>query len=133
VTAASPRATARQATTGPASGSAPAPLTEPSTSDGTDLPVPDEPGDLKVALRAAILDGQPWGEQPNALDLSGWLWGVWGEALQSLGFGRDRFDEVLDASEREARLWLLGDRQWAQFVSGLIGRISRRLPATPTA
>jgi hypothetical protein len=108
------------------------PLTEPSTSDGIDLPIPDEPEDLKVALRAAILDGQPWAGPPTELDLSVWLWGAWGAKLESLHFGRDQFDRVLAASEREARLWLMGDRQWAQLASGLAGRISRRLPAAPT-
>jgi hypothetical protein len=108
-------------------------LAESSTSEGFDLPVPDEPQDGKTALRAALLDGQPWGDRSSPVSLSEWLWGEWGADLEPLGFGRDRFDGVLDGSAREARLWVLGDRQWTQLVSGLVGRISRRLPAAPAS
>jgi hypothetical protein len=93
--------------------------------------VPDEPVDLKTALRASVLAGRAWGDQPPELDLVAWLWGVWGPDLDPAGIGRDRFGEVLSSAEREARLWLMGDRQWVQLVGGLAGRISRRLPPSP--
>jgi hypothetical protein len=43
---------------------------------------------------------------------------------------QERFDVELLADRRELWLWLMGDRQWSQFVEGLTGRILRRLPAT---
>ena len=35
--------------------------------------------------------------------------------------------------QRELRLWLEGDRTWAQCCSGLIGRITRRAPGSGPA
>jgi hypothetical protein len=97
-----------------------------------ELDIPAEPLELKVALRDAILAGQGWDDLPGALDLGAWLWGVWGARLEASGGGRAAFEQILAANRREAWLWLLGDRQWAQFASGLVGRIVRRLP-DPTA
>ncbi len=92
------------------------------------LGIPDEPSDLKAALRHALLDGRPPGELPADLDIAAWLWGAWGPVLDPRGFGRDQFTDALGANQRELWLWLMGDRQWGQFASGLVGRISRRLP-----
>ncbi len=42
---------------------------------------------------------------------------------------REDFVEVVIANKRELWLWLMGERQWIQFLSGLAGRVVRRLPA----
>jgi hypothetical protein len=127
----------RTGTTGTTTGTGPgdfvAPLTDPADPAGVALEVPDEPLDLKVALRHTLLDGRPPGELPAEFDVAAWLWDRWGADLQPAGFDRDQFAEVLDANRRELWLWMIGDRQWAQFASGLLGRISRRLPAPTTS
>lgn len=120
-------------TTGAGPGAFVAPLTDPADADGVALEVPDEPLDLKVALRHTLLDGRPQGEVPAEFDIAAWLWDRWGADLQPAGLDRDQFAEVLDANRRELWLWMIGDRQWAQFASGLVGRISRRLPAPTTS
>jgi hypothetical protein len=107
-------------------------LTEPLEPGTFELDVPAEPLELKIGLRDAILGGVAWDELPEPLDLGAWLWGTWGPRLEASGGDRAGFEPILAASRREAWLWLLGDRQWAQFVSGLAGRIVRRLP-DPTA
>ena len=119
--------------TGTGSGEFVDPLTDPADADGVALEVPDEPLDLKVALRDALLDGRPQGELSAELDIAAWLWDRWGADLEPVGFERDQFAQVLDANQRELWLWLIGDRQWAQFASGLVGRISRRLPVPVTS
>jgi hypothetical protein len=42
---------------------------------------------------------------------------------------RETFVDVVTAYGRELWLWLMGERQWDEFVTGLAGRVSRRLPA----
>jgi hypothetical protein len=126
-------ATTTGTTTGTGPGEFVDPLTDPADADGVALEVPDEPLDLKVALRHALLDGRPQGELPAELDVAAWLWDQWGAELEPVGFDRDQFAQALDANRRELWLWLIGDRQWTQFASGLVGRISRRLPAPVTS
>jgi len=45
---------------------------------------------------------------------------------------REEFVDVVIANKRELWLWLMGERQWIQFLSGLAGRVIRRLPAAST-
>ncbi len=116
------------ATEAAGSGGDTAPLGDRPDVDGFALAIPDEPSELKVALRRALLDGRPPAGLPVDLDVAAWLWGTWGPVLGPLGFGRDQFTDALGANQRELWLWLMGDRQWGQFASGLVGRISRRLP-----
>jgi hypothetical protein len=41
---------------------------------------------------------------------------------------REAFVDVVIAYGRELWLWLMGERQWDEFLAGLAGRVSRRLP-----
>jgi hypothetical protein len=41
---------------------------------------------------------------------------------------REAFVDVIISYRRELWLWLMGERQWDQCVSGLAGRVARRLP-----
>ena len=63
------------------------------------------------------------------------LWERWGPALQPAGMDRDRFDGIVAGYQRELWLWVMGERTWPQCVSGLLGRVQRRLgvPAEPPA
>ncbi len=98
---------------------------------GARLELPDEPTGLRDGLRDALLEGQEWpGGVADELCIGRWLWARWGTVLEAEGMGQKRFDDELLADRRELWLWLMGDRQWSQFVEGLAGRILRRLPTT---
>jgi hypothetical protein len=102
-----------------------------------DLSLPEEPAALRQRTRtlieqdpergAAVVDAGSWIADP--------LWERWGPALQPAGMDRDRFDGIVAGYQRELWLWVMGERTWPQCVSGLLGRVQRRLgvPAEPPA
>lgn len=91
------------------------------------LHVPDEPVVMKAVWRGAVLDGTDLEEIVTG-GVAGWLWSRW-RALEAQGFKEAGFDELVGDYRREVWLWLVGDRTWEQCCSGLIGRISRRVPS----
>jgi hypothetical protein len=98
---------------------------------GPRLELPDEPLDLKVGLRDALLSGQNWRNGfSDDICIGLWVWGRWQPALEPSGMSREEFVDVVIADQRELWLWLMGERPWIQFLSSLAGRVSRRLPAT---
>jgi hypothetical protein len=98
---------------------------------GPRLELPEEPVDIKIGLRDALLEGQNWRDGfSDEICIGLWLWGQWRPALEPSGMSREEFVDAVVANRRELWLWLIGDRQWIQFVTGLAGRIIRRLPAT---
>jgi hypothetical protein len=98
---------------------------------GPRLELPDEPQDLKAGLRDALLAGQDWRAGfSDDICIGLWLWGCWQPALEPNGLSREEFVDLVIANKRELWLWLMGERQWIQFLSGLAGRVIRRLPAT---
>jgi len=100
---------------------------------GARLALPEEPVELKVGLREALLEGQDWREGlSDDICIGVWLWGQWQSTLEPAGFGRDEFVDAVTEYRRELWLWLIGDRIWAQFVSGLAGRVARRMPVLDT-
>jgi hypothetical protein len=98
------------------------------------LPLPDEPRALQRLARTA-LEQAPDTALP--LVVSGaWiaepLWDQWGEALQRRGMDREQFARIVADFGNELRLWVVGERPWEQYASGLVGRITRRLaPVAP--
>jgi hypothetical protein len=97
---------------------------------GLRLELPEEPVDIKVGLRDALLEGQNWRDGfSDEICIGVWLWGQWQPALEPNGMGREEFVDAVIANKRELWLWLIGERQWVQFVTALAGRIVRRLPA----
>jgi hypothetical protein len=96
---------------------------------GSRLALPEEPVGLKAGLRDALLEGQDWREGlSDDICIGVWLWGEWQPTLEPVGFSRDEFVDVVTEYRRELWLWLVGDRVWPQFVSGLAGRVARRVP-----
>jgi hypothetical protein len=97
---------------------------------GVSLEVPAEPVELRVQIRDAVLGGADWivafGEE---LGVGDYLWEQWGPALERAGMSRTTFTTVVASYRRELWYWLLGDRQWSPAVTGLAGRLLRRLPA----
>ena len=99
---------------------------------GPRLELPDEPEDLKIGLRDALLDGQDWRDGfSDDICIGLWLWGRWQSGPRAGRVSREEFVDVVIANRRELWLWLIGDRQWLQFLTGLAGRIVRRLPVRP--
>ncbi len=98
------------------------------------LELPEEPVDIKERLRDALLAGQKWRDGfSDEICIVLWLWGWWRPALEPCGMGREEFVDALVADRREVWLWLMGERQWFPFITGLAGRIARRLPAMATS
>ncbi len=96
------------------------------------LEFPPEPEDLRVGLREALLAGGDWRVGfSDDICIGVWLWSRWQPVLEPAGCGREEFVEIVVANRRELWLWLLGDRRWEQYVTGLAGRVIRRLPEPP--
>ena len=101
---------------------------------GPRLEFPEEPVDIKMALREALLNGQNWRDGfSDDICIGLWLWGRWRPALEPDGLSREEFVDAVIANRRELWLWLIGDRQWLQFITALAGRIVRRLPVASDA
>lgn len=97
---------------------------------GSRLELPDEPEDIRMALRDAVLAGQDWREGfSDDVCIAVWLWERWRPTLEPGGMSREEFVDAVIAYRREIWLWLLGDRQWFPLVTGLAGRVLRRLSA----
>ena len=102
---------------------------EAADTDGPRLDVPDEPEELRVALREELLAGGDWRKGfSDDICIGVWLWSRWQPVLEPAGCTREDFVEIVMATRRELWLWLLGDRRWDQYVTGLAGRVVRRLP-----
>jgi hypothetical protein len=102
--------------------------------DGPRLDVPEEPEELRVALRDELLAGGDWRSGfSDDICLGVWLWGRWRAALEPAGCSREDFVTIVMSTRREVWLWLLGDRRWEQYVTGLAGRVVRRLPVVVTS
>jgi hypothetical protein len=96
---------------------------------GLTLSLPEEPRALQ-SLARTLLDQAP--ETGLPLVATGeWiadpLWESWGEALRERGMGRERFGQIVAGYGNELRLWVVGERPWAHYISGLAGRVERRL------
>jgi hypothetical protein len=92
-----------------------------------DLHVPDEPVGRAEEWRTAVRDGRDVDDVLGGVDgVTTWLWSRWRAPLAAAGVDEDALGGMVSEYRRELRLWLEGDRTWAQCCSGLIGRISRR-------
>jgi hypothetical protein len=92
-----------------------------------DLHVPDEPFARAEEWRTALHDGCDVGEVLGGEDgVTAWLWSRWRAPLTACGVDEEALGRIAADYWRELRLWLEGDRTWAQCCSGLIGRIGRR-------
>jgi hypothetical protein len=97
------------------------------------LPLPEEPSALKSLVRE-LLQQSP--ETGLPLVVAGtWiadpLWELWGPELTRHGMERERFGQIVAEFGNELRLWVVGERPWAQYISGLAGRVTRRLSPLP--
>ena len=95
------------------------------------LPQPGEPAGLKAETRALLEESPEEGARVvrDATFVAGPLWEEWGEVLERSGMDRARFLEISRGYSDELRLWVVGERPWNHCVSGLAGRVRRRLPA----
>lgn len=94
------------------------------------LVIPDEPSDLRAQTRA-LIERTP-AEGLACVEHGEWLarplWAQWQDELQARQLNWDQFLVIVRSYHNEARLWVIGERTWAQCVEGLIGRVMRRLP-----
>ena len=56
------------------------------------------------------------------------LWEEWGAELKEAGMDRDRYGQIVRSYSDEIRLWVMGERVWEHCVTGLAGRLRRRIP-----
>jgi hypothetical protein len=56
------------------------------------------------------------------------LWEEWGDELEGAGMDYEMFLRVTRDYADELRLWVVGERPWGHCISGLAGRVLRRLP-----
>ena len=93
-----------------------------------DLHVPDEPVGRAEEWRAALRVDRDVDDVLSGVDgVTAWLWARWRAPLTTAALGEDALGRIVSDYRRELRLWLEGDRTWAQCCSGLIGRITRRI------
>jgi hypothetical protein len=98
--------------------------------DGLRLEHQPEPVEMGRGLRQALLEGADWREGfSHDICVGVWLWERWRPALEPVGMDREAFIDVVVGYGRELWLWVMGERQWDEFLSGLAGRVLRRLPA----
>jgi len=98
--------------------------------EGVRLEHLDEPVDIRIGLRQALLEGADWhGGFSSDISIGIFLWERWRPALEPAGMDREAFIDVVIGYGREIWLWLMGERQWDELVTGLAGRVNRRLPA----
>lgn len=95
--------------------------------EGVRLELPSEPAELRATLREKALAAQPPEGSHYETCFAAWTWERWRSALEPAGFSREQFIEVVAGYRREVWYWLLGDRGWALLLSGLAGRVARRL------
>ena len=101
----------------------------------TILPLPEEPADLRAETRALLEDWPEEGARVigDATFVANPLWDEWGKDLAGAGMDRDDFLQIVRGYSGELRLWVVGERPWNHCVSGLAGRVRRRLPAPEAA
>jgi len=61
------------------------------------------------------------------------LWECWRDLLREHGMDRERFGQIVADNGNELRLWVVGERPWQQYISGLAGRVTRRLSPSATS
>src|SRR5215213_1828556 len=94
------------------------------------LTLPEEPRALRSMART-LLDQAPETGLPLVIQgewLADPLWEYWGDLLRERGMDRDQFGHIVAGYGNELRLWVVGERPWQQYISGLAGRVERRLP-----
>jgi hypothetical protein len=97
--------------------------------DEVALEAVEEPVEMQVGLRDALLGGVDWREGFSSdICIGVLLWERWRPSLEAAGMDREAFVDVVVGYGRELWLWLMGERRWEQFIEGLAGRVVRRLP-----
>ena len=89
------------------------------------LTLPEEPRALKSMART-LLDQAPETGLPLVVGgewIADPLWECWGDLLREHGMDRERFGQIVAGYGNELRLWVVGERPWQQYISGLAGRV----------
>lgn len=94
--------------------------------------MPEEPSGLRAETRRILEDSPEDGTRlvRDAAFVAETLWDEWGDDLRDAGMDYRRFLAIARSYSGELRLWVVGERPWEHCVSGLAGRVARRLPVT---
>jgi hypothetical protein len=96
---------------------------------GLELPLPAEPVALRERTRALVEHAPADGAA--LIGAGEWiaetLWSDWGPLLEPAGMDRPTLVRVAADYRLELWLWVMGERPWSHCVSGLRGRVLRRL------
>ena len=94
------------------------------------LVLPDEPAELRAETRMLIEESPEEGIRlvNDGHPLADLLWKEWGAELEGAGIDYERFLQITRGYAGEIRLWVMGERPWDHCISGLAGRVLRRLP-----
>ena len=95
----------------------------------TELVLPEEPVELRAETRALVEDSPEEGIRlvDAGQPLADFLWKEWGADLEEAGMDRERFLRITRGYDGEIWLWIMGERVWDHCVTGLRGRLLRRL------
>jgi hypothetical protein len=97
--------------------------------EGVHLEHLDEPVEMGTGLRQVLLEGADWREGFSSdICIGVLLWERWRPALEPAGMDREAFVDVVIGHGRDRWRWLMGERQWDDFLTSLAGRVHRRLP-----
>jgi len=90
---------------------------------------PEEPRTLKDQTRTLLEQAPESGF--DLLQSGDWiaspLWQLWGDQLEACGMAPEQFRRIAVDYRNEMRLWLVGERTWEHAITGLIGRVKRRI------
>jgi hypothetical protein len=102
---------------------------------GPDLPLPEEPVELKNRTRTLLEQSPEAGRQVLAEGewIAAPLWDLWRDQLELHGLDRARFVKIVVGYQNELRLWVMGERPWEHCVAGLAGRVVRRITVEENA
>ena len=95
-----------------------------------ELPLPPEPAELRAETRTLVENSPEEGIRlvNDARFIADPLWEEWGAELEGACMGYERFLQITRGYAKEIWLWVMGERPWDHCISGLAGRLLRRLP-----
>jgi hypothetical protein len=99
---------------------------EPDSTSRPALATPEEPLDIKEALRATVGEDPVAGRQAALAKVTELLWNEWQDSLAPFGVDGEKFTAIVAGATNEVWLWVMGDRPYDQLVASIAGRTIRR-------
>jgi hypothetical protein len=99
---------------------------EPDSTPQLVLAIPEEPLEVKTALRAIVGEDPIAGREAALAKMTEVLWDEWQDSLAPLGVDEQKFASIVAGATNEVWLWVMGDRPYGQLVASVTGRTIRR-------